>query len=195
MDTPTPTTPTRVPRPTTTPMAADNDMEDIQRLLNLEAMCRFQEDAQNVQRQVQEKAREWLDVKYEYQQEYARLARLIKCIGMRVAVDTRSSRVDQDKLKQTLTMLNSLRTKIASDVRPASLDAGVVDQCQQQLDTVHKPRTQLSRQKWEFAEIQEALQELRTSVDGLENGLELHTMQAMDQMVAELLPPAEKTDD
>ncbi|KAH8289161.1 hypothetical protein KR054_001061 [Drosophila jambulina] len=189
MDTSTPRTPTRVQRTTSsTTTTPDTGMEDIQRLLNLEAMCRFQEDAHNVQRQVQEKAREWLDAKYEYQQEYARLTRLINCIGMRVAVDTRSSLADEEKLKQTLKMLSNLRAKIASDVRPASLDEGVVRQCQQQLDTVHKPRAQLSRQKREFAEIQEALRELRTSVDGLENGLELHTMHAMDQMVAELLP-------
>ncbi|KAH8388671.1 augmin complex subunit dgt4-like [Drosophila serrata] len=188
MDISTPPTPTRAPRATSTVMPADSGMEDIQRLLNLEARCRFQEDAQNVQRQVQDKARDWLDAKYEYQQEYSRLARLINCIGMRVAIDTRSTSLDEEKLKQTLKMINNLRTRIASDLRPASLDASVVVHCQQQLDTVHKPRFQLSRQKREFAEIQKALQELRTSVDALENGLELHTMQAMDQMVTELLP-------
>ncbi|KAH8245332.1 hypothetical protein KR032_009095 [Drosophila birchii] len=194
MDNSTPPTPTKTITTTNTATGSGSGMEDIERLLNLEAMCRFQEDAKNVQRQVQEKAREWLEVKSEYQREYARLTRLIKCIGMRVAVDTRSTSVDQEKLKQTLKMLNNLRTKIDSDVRPATLDAGVVEQCQQQLDTVHQPRSQLSRQKREFADIQEALQKVRTSVEGLENGLELHTMQAMDQMVAEL-HPAPRSDD
>lgn len=190
MEVPTPPTPTRP----TSHVASDTGMDDIQRLLNLEAMCRFQDDAQNVQRQVQEKAREWLRTKYEYQQEYARLTRLIKCIGMRVAVDNRTG-VDEENYAQTLKVVKNLRAKICSDVRAASLDASVVEQCQLQLDTVHKPRSQLSRQKREFAEIQEALQDLRTSVDGLENGLELNTTQAMDQMVAELLPPARRNDE
>lgn len=163
------------------------DMDDIQRLLNLEAMCRFQADAQNVQRIMQEKSLQWLDAKYEFQQEYARLARLIKCVGMRVAVDS-SSEVDKENSVRTLEVLKNLRAKIDGNVRPANLNVNVVEMCQQKLDTVHKPRLELSREKREFAEIQEALQDLRTAVDGLENGFEINTLRAMDQMVGELLP-------
>ncbi|KAH8265940.1 hypothetical protein KR038_009490 [Drosophila bunnanda] len=165
------------------------DMDDIQHLLNLEAMCRFQAEAQYLQHKVQDKALEWIATKYQYQQEYTRLTRLIRCVGMRLAIDTRSDNVDKEKYVQTIKVCNKLREEIGSDVHPARLSTSVVDKCQQQLDTVHKPRAQLTRQTQEFADIQEALQDLEEAVNGLENGFELNTMRAMDQMVGELLPP------
>ncbi|XP_020805587.1 augmin complex subunit dgt4-like [Drosophila serrata] len=168
------------------------DMDDIQHLLNLEAMCRFQAETESVHNKVQDKALEWIGTKYQYQQEYTRLIRLVKCVGMCVAIDKTFDNVDKEKSVQTIKVLNKLRTGVGSDVHPARLNASVVDKCQQQLDTVHNPRAHLSRQKQEFAEIQKALQDLGKAVDGLENGFELNTMRALDQMVGELVPAHNK---
>ncbi|KAH8304110.1 hypothetical protein KR059_000727 [Drosophila kikkawai] len=167
-------------------------MDDIKHLLNLEAKCHVQTETEHLDLKVQDKALQWIDTKYQYQQEYIRLTRLIKCVGMSMAIGSRSDKVDKEKSAQTLKAMNKLRAEIGSDVHPARLNASVVEVCLEQLDVHHKPRLQQSRQKQEFAEIQEALQHLGQAVDGLEIGFELNTMRALDQMVGELLPKHNK---
>jgi len=96
---------------------------------------------------------------------------------------------DVDKIEQAAKDIDSLRSKLSSDLRPATLDSKDLEQCLEHLKTAHKPRLNLSRQQREFAQNQEAFNGLRTAVDGLENGMELGMMQAMDRLVDDLLPP------
>eukprot|EP00099_Drosophila_melanogaster_P006610 NP_001259231.1 dim gamma-tubulin 4, isoform B [Drosophila melanogaster] len=183
----TPPTPT-----TTTPpsLTTEGTMDDIQYLLHLEAMRRFQEDSRNVKRQVEEQVRIWLDAKCEYQRDFGRLARLLKCGALQAAVD--AHRVsDVNQVDQAAKDIASLRSKLGSDLRPAILDSNDVKQCLEHLNTTHKPRLNLCRQQREFAQNQEALRSLRTAVDGLENGMEMGMIQAMDRLVEDLLPPRE----
>ncbi|XP_016946204.1 augmin complex subunit dgt4 [Drosophila biarmipes] len=178
------------PTPTsfTPPPWAPEGMDDIQYLLHLEAMRRLEEDSRNVKRQVEEQVRTWLDAKCEYQREFGRLARLLKCASLQTAVDAQRA-PDVDKIEQAARDVASLRSKLSSDLRPATLDSKDVEQCREQLRSAHKPRLNLSRQQREFAQNQEAFNGLRTAVDGLENGMELGVMQAMDRLVDDLLPP------
>ncbi|XP_037725702.1 augmin complex subunit dgt4 [Drosophila subpulchrella] len=175
--------------PTSTSITPPEGMDDIQYLLHLEAMRRYQEDSRNVKRQVEEQVQTWLDAKYEYQRDFGRLARLLKCAALQKAVD--AQRVpDVDKIEQAAKDIASLRSKLSSDLRPATLNSKDVEQCREHLKTSHaKPRQNLSRQQREFAQNQEAFNGLRTAVDGLENGMELGMMQAMDRLVDDLLPP------
>ncbi|KAH8419701.1 hypothetical protein KR009_001304 [Drosophila setifemur] len=167
-------------------------MDDIQRYLHLEAARRFKEDELNVRRQVEEQARQWLDAKCEYQREYARLSRLTKCIAQRVAIDAMRSS-DAEKRQQALADIAQMRAKISSDQRPTQVDAKVLEHCQAELERRHsKPREQLSRQQRNFAENHNVLRSLRTSVEALENILEMAMVQAMNQQVQQLLPPPER---
>ncbi|KAH8368332.1 hypothetical protein KR084_010157 [Drosophila pseudotakahashii] len=184
MDTHTPPTPSSSTPPTSAPAG----MDDIQYLLHLEAMRRFQEDSRNVKRQVEEHVRTWLDAKCEYQREFGRLARLLKCGALQTAVDAQRL-PDVDQIAQAARDIESLQTKLSSDLRPATLDAKDVEQCAEQLNTVHKARPNLCRQQREFAQNQEAFNGLRTAVDAVENGMEMGMMQAMDRLVHDLLPP------
>ncbi|KAH8323107.1 hypothetical protein KR074_004156 [Drosophila pseudoananassae] len=168
----------------------NGSLSDIQMYLHLEALRRFNEDARNVKRQVAEQARLWLDAKCEYQREYARLANLTKCIAMRVALDAKRQ-PDVEKGNQALKDVAYMRSKISSDQRPSAIDTKMVEQCHQQLESSHKSRQKLSQQQRNFAESHEALRALRIAVDTLENGLEIATVQAMDQLVEQLLPRPE----
>ncbi|XP_016980113.1 augmin complex subunit dgt4 [Drosophila rhopaloa] len=165
---------------------AGDDMDDIQRLLQLEAMHRFQEDSRNVKRQVEEQVRLWLDAKCDYQREFGRLARLLKCAALQTAVDAQRP-PDVESIAQAAKDIASLRSKLNSDLRPTCLDSKELEQCQEQLNTAHKPRSNLCRQQRVFAQNQEALKDLSTAVDGLENGLEVGIMQGMDRLVDDLL--------
>ncbi|XP_002100128.2 augmin complex subunit dgt4 [Drosophila yakuba] len=183
----TPPTPTMTTPPSLT---TEGTMDDIQYLLHLEAMRRFQEDGRNVKRQVEEQVRIWLDAKCEYQREFGRLAKLLKCGALQATVD--AHRVsDVKQLSQAAKDVASLQSKLCSALRPAILDSYDVEQCLEQLNTTHKPRLNLCRQQREFAQNQEALRSLRTAVDGLENGMEMGMIQAMDRLVEDLLPSRE----
>ncbi|XP_017012054.2 augmin complex subunit dgt4 [Drosophila takahashii] len=184
MDTHTPPTPSSCTPPRSTP----EGMDDIQYLLHLEAMRRFQEDARNVKRQVEEQVRSWLDAKCEYQREFGRLARLLKCGALQTTVDAQRC-PDVQQIAQASKDIESLRSKLSSDLRSASLDSRDLEQCLEQLNTAHKPRPNLRRQQREFAQNQEAFNALRTAVDAAENGMEMGMMQVMDRLVADLRPP------
>ncbi|XP_017074953.1 augmin complex subunit dgt4 [Drosophila eugracilis] len=180
----TPPTPT-----SSTPLtsSSEGNMDDIQYLLHLEALRRFQEDNRNVRRQVEEHVRLWLDTKCEYQREFYRLARLLKCSALQKAVD--AQRVcDPDQIAQAAKDTDILRSKLSCNLRPAILDCRDLEECLNQINTAHKPRLNLCRQQREFARNQEALKNLRIAVDGLENGMEIGMMQAMDRLVDDLLP-------
>ncbi|XP_017045922.1 augmin complex subunit dgt4 [Drosophila ficusphila] len=184
------------PTPTlSTPPAAlvEGEMDDIQYLLHLEAMRRFQEDNRHIKRQVEEQARLWLDAKCEYNREFARLTRLLKCAALQKAVDGQRVNSDVDHVARAENDIESLRSKLSRYLPPASVASKEMELCLEQLKTAHKPRLDLSRQQREFAQNQEALKGLRTAVDALENGLEIGIMQGMDHLIEDLLPPGEKS--
>nr|AAG10265.1 EG0007.10-like protein [Drosophila erecta] len=166
-------------------------MDDIQYLLHLEAIRRFQEDSRNVKRQMEEQLHIWLDTKCEYQREFGRMARILRCGALQAAVDAhRGSDVKQ--IEQAAKDIASLLSKLSNDLRPAILDSNDVEHGLDQLNSSHKPRLNLCRQQRECAQNQEALRSLRTAVDGLENGMEMGMAQAINRLVEDLLPPREK---
>ncbi|KAH8273511.1 hypothetical protein KR018_009056, partial [Drosophila ironensis] len=170
---------------------SDNQDEDIQTLLRLEAVRRSAEDARNVHKQVEEQARLWLEAKCDYQREYARLASLTKCIGLRVALD-RKRPVDAPMLQQAAKDASDTAAKISGVQNAAALGAHVLEQCKEQLASKHQARTMLSRQQSNLAENHECLRTLQMAEEVLESGLELAIEQAMDQFVAQPLPRGDR---
>ncbi|EDW37490.1 GL21391 [Drosophila persimilis] len=171
-------------------LAANNGLEDIQYLIHLEAIKRFTEDNKNVQRNVEEHARNWLDAKCEYQSHYQRLVGIAKCTLLRNAADAQKS-VSLDQAPPCIASdVKMLASKIDSDKEPTMLDQQTIEQCRIKLETGHRARSQLRKQQQNCADNHEALKSVHASVELVENGLEAAILQALDNPVSEL-PPRE----
>ncbi|BFG02314.1 augmin complex subunit dgt4 [Drosophila madeirensis] len=172
-------------------VATDNGLEDIQYLMHLEALKRFNDDKKIVQRNVEESARNWLEAKCEYQRHYSRLVRVAKCTMLGNAIAAQKG-VAPDQVAHISSDVRTLASKISSDKQATVLDQNAIEKCTVNLETGHRARSLLSKQQRNCAENMETHKSLQESVEFVENGLEAATLKALDNPVSEL-PPRESS--
>lgn len=167
----------------------NSDLDDIQYLLHLESLKRYTEEAKNMQRQVEEHARNFVEAKRQYQREFARLVSLSKNINLCETLDANSSRILDTHVANTSLKLSEMSAALANEKRPNEMDMRILEECKLQLERKHRPRIKLAKHQINVASNREALKTLRTTLDNVENGFELSTLATMDQLTIELQPP------
>ncbi|EDW06027.1 augmin complex subunit dgt4 [Drosophila mojavensis] len=170
----------------TTENSTNNGLEDVQYLLHLESLKRYTEQAKNMHRQTEEHARHFVEAKREYQREYTSLVSLSKNVDLRELLEAKSSEIAAARMASLPAQLEEVSTALSSEKRPTELDNQILEECKQQLENHHRPRNKLSNQH-KFTKNREAFKSLHTMIQNVENGFQLSTLAAMDQMIAD--PP------
>ncbi|XP_034119046.1 augmin complex subunit dgt4 [Drosophila albomicans] len=169
---------------------SNNDMDDIQYLLHLEAIKRYKDDEKEMHRQVEEQARIYMDAKREYQREYARLANLNKQLLLSDALQAPQTQINDTQVDDTIRKLSTSSAILSRTSRPTELDVRVLEECKEQLQRQHcKPRDQLAQYQRNFAENRETLKSVCSTLDNVEKNFEKATLVAMDQYIKEMQTP------
>ncbi|XP_030382125.1 augmin complex subunit dgt4 [Scaptodrosophila lebanonensis] len=167
----------------------NHNMDDIERLMYLEARVRYQDEIKNVQRQVQQHAQKWIDKKMEYEKEYARLSSLLKHCATRRALDAKGI-IDTEQALSTSSHIEAISSKISTEKCPTMLDERVLEDCKEQLLLDHRARTLLTKEQCNLSKNRETLRSVQGKLESVENVLETATMQGIEQFVGEFQPPA-----
>ncbi|XP_023162846.1 augmin complex subunit dgt4 [Drosophila hydei] len=166
----------------TTENNTSNGLEDIQYLLHLESLKRYTEQAKNMHRQAEEHARHFVDAKREYQREYTSLVNLSKHVDLREILEAKSTEIAAAQVSSLPAQLDGISAALSNDRRPTEFDVQTLEECKQQLQSNHRPRTKLTNQH-KFTKNREAFKTLHTMIKSVENGFQLSTLAAMDQMI------------
>lgn len=170
----------------------NEERPDIQYLLHLEALKRYYEETKDLQRQVEEQTRIYLEAKQEYNDELRRMVELRKQMLLNDAVDAPTPTeliVDSSKVKAAMESLKKLTEKMQSDKQPADMDPRMLAEFKKELALRHKARTQLARQQGNFAENLDTFNTVTTSLDTMEGIFEATTQLTIELFSDGVRPP------
>ncbi|XP_053951597.1 augmin complex subunit dgt4 [Anastrepha ludens] len=166
------------------PSADNTGMEDIQYLLYLETLRRFRDDETNIKRQVDEKTRQYLEVKENYLQLYAKYVKLTTLAATRCALLT-----DNPLPIATVTAANNeidaAARKLASGDMMEPINEVDVVQCRDKLSAC-KTHEKLKQLKRELAESKTTVRAIQTSAETVDATIETATLQSLDNFVGEV---------
>lgn len=158
--------------------------EDIQYLLYLETLRRFRDDEINIKRQVEEKTRQYLEIKEDYLQLYAKYVKLTTLAATRCALLT-DNHLPFEKIAIADKEILAISQKLANGDVVETISEAAVKECRDKLDAckAHEKLKQLSH---ELAESKATVRTIQSSTETVEATIETATLQSLDYFVDEV---------
>lgn len=179
-------------------MARGKENADIEYLMHVEALRRFYEESKDLERQVEDATRIYLDAKSQYMEEFTRIMELQKQILLNQAAagaPPTPLTCDDGKLKEALSNLQKLTVKIRSDKEPELMNPQRLEQLKNQLALRHNPRVKLAKRKGNLAGNLENLQTAGTQLDSMEAIFDANTQMTIDLFCDTVQPPTHQKRD
>uniref|UniRef100_A0A034VB87 Uncharacterized protein n=1 Tax=Bactrocera dorsalis TaxID=27457 RepID=A0A034VB87_BACDO len=166
------------------PNGSGSGTEDIQYLLYLETLRRFRDDELNIKRQVDEKTRQYLEVKEEYLQLYAKYVKLTTLAATRCAL-LGDNHLPFDKIAAADKDILAITQKLATGDVVETISENAVRECRDKLEACesHEKLKQLSH---ELAESKATVRAVQSSTETVEATIETATLQSLDYFVDEV---------
>lgn len=176
-------------------MARGKQSADIEYLMHVEALRRFYEESKDLERQVEEATRIYLDVKSQYIEEFARMMELQKQMFLNQAAagpPPTPLKYDDSKVKEVLANLQKLSVKIRSDKGAESMNPQRLGEFKHKLALRHNPREKLAKRKGNLAWNLENLQTAGTQLDSIEAIFNATTQMTIDLFSDNVQKPEHK---
>ncbi|XP_017470666.1 PREDICTED: uncharacterized protein LOC108362266 [Rhagoletis zephyria] len=159
-------------------------MEDIQYLLYLETLRRFRDDEANIKRQVDEKTRQYFEVKEDYLQSYAKYVKLTTLAATRCALLS-DTRLPIAKITAAEKEVSVIAHKLAAGHVIESISEADVSECRAKLEAC-KTHEKLKQLRQELAESKATVRAVQTATETVEATIETATLQSLDYLVDEV---------
>ncbi|XP_011189685.2 augmin complex subunit dgt4 [Zeugodacus cucurbitae] len=166
------------------PNSAASGTEDIQYLLYLETLRRFRDDELNIKRQVEEKTRQYLEVKEDYLQLYAKYVKLTTLAATRCALLT-DNHLSCEKIANASKEVQAITKKLATGDVVEAISETAVKTCKHKLDAT-KAHEKLKQLSHELAESKATVRAVQSSTEAVEATIETATLQSLDYFVDEV---------
>nr|XP_014093958.1 augmin complex subunit dgt4 [Bactrocera oleae] len=165
------------------PNGSVSGTEDIQYLLYLETLRRFRDDEINIKRQVDEKTRQYLEVKEDYLQLYAKYVKLTTLAATRCALLT-DTQLPSDKIASADKELLAITQKLATGDVVEMISETAVKECKDKLEACEAH--ELKQLSHELAESKATVRAVQSSTETIEATIETATLQSLDYFVEEV---------
>lgn len=179
-------------------MARGKENADIEYLMHVEALRRFYEESKDLERQVEDATRIYLDAKSQYMEEFTRMMKLQKQILLNQAADgppPTPLTCDDSKLKEAMANLQKLTVKIRNDKAPEPMNPQRLGSFKNQLALRHNPRAKLAKRKGNLAGNLENLHIAGTQLDSMEAIFDANTQMTIDVFCDTVQPPTHQKKD
>lgn len=164
-------------------MARGKENADIEYLHHLEALRRLCEQSKDMERQVEEATRIFLDAKSQYIEEFALMAQLQKQILFNQAATGAPPtplNCNDSKVNEALANLQKLSAKLRSAKGPEPMNLQSLRDVKNQLALRHNPRDKLAKRKENLAGNLENLHTAGTQLDNIEANFDATTHMIID---------------